>query len=171
MRAVQAVSGCTVIFVLVALQSVDAQTRPLLFYGSDHVLVDQNTSAGREYLKRLSADRPTPLAPAPVVEKGASLGNLAASTQLGHLDCGARSDIELVVCVDNNGLLSYSDSLAALAFAAKPTEAIVPSDNLRQYLANLLAHLPGAATRADLHISTKPCADNCARQIRLERRS
>jgi hypothetical protein len=163
--------AASLITVLCVAQGIHAQTKPVLFYGTEHVVVDSNTTEGREYLKRLRAGRPTPLAPAPVVEKGATLGNVEASAQLGHFACGARSDTQLVVCVDSNGLLSYSDSLAALAFAARPTEAFVPSNDLRQYLASLLSHLPGAATRADLHISTTPCADACARQIRLERRS
>jgi hypothetical protein len=147
------------------------QVKPLLFYGSEHVLVDSNTAEGRDYLKRLSAERPTPVTALPVIPKGATLGNVSAPNGLGHYDCGTRSDEQLVVCVDPSGRLSYSDSLAALAFASKPTEAFVPSDELRQYLASLLARLPGAATRADLHISTAPCADACARQIRLEHRS
>jgi hypothetical protein len=142
-----------------------------LFYGDQHVIVEADTAAGRDYLRRLGADRPTPLAQPPVVDQGATLGNVQASSQLGHYQCGARTRAELIVCLNDAGQLTYTDTLAALAFASMPTDIYVASEAVRTYLTSLLAHLPGGANRSDLHIVTTPCTDQCAHQIRMERRS
>ena len=147
------------------------QSTELLFYGDQHVLIDAGSRAGKEYLQRLGAGRPTPLVAQTVIEPGAALGNLKAPAQIGRYGCGSQSDKELVLCLNEQGELTYADTLSALAFASGPTDAFVPNDSVRAYFAAIIAHLPVGAARADVHISTAACAAACARQIRLERRT
>jgi hypothetical protein len=148
-----------------------AETGPVLFYGSEHVLVDTSTSAGREYVARLGASRPTPLATVAPVVSGASLGNLHSPDTIGRNSCGSQSDSRLVLCMNEDGRLSYSDSLAALAFSSKPTTANVPDDATRQYLAGLLSRLPDPTRGTSVRIVTHPCESQCAHQIILEHKS
>lgn len=154
--------------VLIAPAMLRAEPAPVLFFGSEHVLVDTSTSVGRDYVARLGASRPTPLKAIVPVVSGASLGNLRAPETIGQTTCGAQSDTRLVLCMNEEGRLSYSDSLAALAFASRPTTAHVPDDAARQYLAGLLSRLPAPARGDAVHILTTPCASACAHQIILE---
>lgn len=162
------VGQCLSVPILMVPALLRAETTPVLFYGSEQVLVDTSTSVGREYVARLGASRPTPLAPVAPVISGASLGNLHVPDTIAGQGCGAQSDTRLVLCMNEEGRLSYSDSLAALAFASKPTTANVPDDAARQYLAGLLSRLPDPARGASVRIVTHPCESQCAHQIILE---
>jgi hypothetical protein len=150
--------------------SADAHSTPQLFYAGEHLIVDSSNRRGREYLARLTAGRPTPLEPQTPIEAGSTVGNVIVNLKTGPDSCGSKSSTRLVLCFDGNGNLSASDRLLILAFVSSPTEIRVPTEQARQYLANLLTAAPGAAQDA-IHISTTPCTDACARQIRLERRS
>jgi hypothetical protein len=146
------------------------QGMPQLFYGGEHVIVDPSASRGKDYLSRLTTGRPTPLEPQTSFEQGAAIGNVSVNLQLTALSCGTKSSTRLVLCLDTNGTLSPADRLLVLAFISSPTDIRVPTEQARQYLANLLTAAPTTGKNA-IHISTTPCADTCARQIRLERRS
>ena len=162
---------CWLATVLLLPAVVLAQSKPVLFFGSEHVVVDPTSPEGVAYLARLAASRPTPLVPAPLVKAGTTLGSLKVPADLGTHACGDRSDVRLVLCLNEEGRLSYSDTLAALAFASHPTTAYVPDDTVRAYLAAVLAHLPVSPESATVQILTSECTARCTRQITLERRT
>jgi hypothetical protein len=147
----------------------DTQSTPQLFYAGEHLIVDSSNRRGREYLARLTSGRPTPLEPQASIEASSTVANVSINVKTPD-SCGSKSSTHMVLCFDSNGNLSASDRLLILAFVSSPTEIRVPTEQARQYLANLLTAAPGAAQEA-IHISTAPCTDACARQIRLERRS
>ena len=162
-----------ILVVLVAASSPNAraQSKPQLFFGSEHVVVDPSDEHGRDYLARLTAGRPTPLEPKTSIEEGAGLGNVKVEVQGTNTSCGSKSSQRLVLCLDGEGSLSPSDRLSVLGFVSLPTEIYVATDKARQYLAELISHSPAATAKDSVHISTSPCTEPCARQIRLERRS
>src|ERR1700722_1477606 len=166
-------AGLLVVLALISAFTPDAraQSKLQLFFGSEHVVVDPADEHGRDYLARLAAGRPTPLEPKTSIEVGAGLGNVKVEIQGTNAACGSKSTQRLVLCLDGEGSLSPSDRLSVLGFVSLPTEIYVATDKARQYLAELISHSTAATAKDSVHISTSPCTETCARQIRLERRS